>query len=101
MFENGQEIIQIIIIPDLDNQEVATRIADWASHAQPALICGLLAAAKQRGDDSWQSMMQILQPKLAHRWAAENLMATLWDPHLVMQPSTDSGRSRHGFFGRK
>jgi hypothetical protein len=90
-------IFQIIVIPDLDNPEVVKKITEWTGHAQPAVIGGLLAAAKQSGDDAWQLMMQILQPKLAHRWTIDNYMQALWDPSRAPQPGNDPGRGRFGF----
>jgi hypothetical protein len=89
-------IFQIIVIPDLDNLDVVNKIAEWTERAQPAVIGGLLEAAKYSGDDAWQLMMQILQPKLAYRWAIDNYLETLWDPSLAQQQASDSGR-RFGF----
>jgi hypothetical protein len=90
-------IFEIIVIPDLDSMEVARKIADWADYAQPAVIGGLLAAARQSGDDAWQLIMQILQPKLAYRWTVENYIQQEWDLGLASQPASDPGRGRFGF----
>jgi hypothetical protein len=90
------EIFQIVVIPDLDDSEVARKIADWADYAQPPVIGGLLTAAKDSGNDIWQLMMQILQPKLAQRWTVDNYMAALWDSSLAPQAGSHSGRGRFG-----
>ena len=64
-------IFQVILIPDLGDSAVAKEIADWAGHAPPAVIGGLLAAARTYGDVTWQLMMDILGPALSRRWAAD------------------------------
>jgi hypothetical protein len=92
-------IFQIIIIPDLDNPDVVKKITEWTGHAHPAVIGGLLVAAKQSGDDTWQSMMQILQPRLAYRWTIDHNLQALWDPNQS-PPGGDSGRGRFSFFKR-
>jgi hypothetical protein len=90
-------IFRIIVIPDLDQSDVVKKITDWAGRAQPAVIGSLLAAAKHSGDPSWQLMVQILQPKLAHRWTVEHHMEGLWDPEGA--PSgNDPGRNRFNFW---
>jgi len=80
-------IFRIILIPELDNPEVVRKITEWAGHVRPDVIGGLLAAAKRSGADAWQSMMQILQPKLAQLWTADNYMQALWDPSLAPHPA--------------
>jgi hypothetical protein len=86
------QIFQVIVIPDLRDQEVVKKIADWAGMAHPAVVGGLLAAARQSGDETWQHMMQILQPRLAHRWTIANDVGGYWDINLASQPASDSGR---------
>lgn len=93
-------IFQIIVIPDLEDPTVAKKIADWAEYAQPVIIASLLTASRISGDDSWHSMMHILQPKLAYRWTIIQHMEVLWDPSMASQPASDSGRGRFGFFRR-
>ena len=86
------QIFQAIVIPDLGDQEVVKKIADWAGVAHPAVVGGLLAAARQSGAETWQHMMQILQPRLAHRWTIANDVGGYWDISLASQPASDSGR---------
>jgi hypothetical protein len=93
-------IFQMIVIPDLDEPGVARKIAEWTGRAHPAVIGGLLAAARSTGDVPWRLMMQILQPTLAHRWTTDNYVGLLWDPSLVSQPSSETNRSRYSFFKR-
>jgi hypothetical protein len=90
------QIFQLIIVPDLEKPDVMKKIAEWAEYAQPGIIAGLLEAARQSGDGTWQTMMRILQPKLAYRWMRRCGIQELWDPSLVAQPASDSGR---GLFG--
>ncbi len=99
-FATLSDIFQVIIIPDLDNEDVTKKIAEWAEYAKTGIIAGLLTAAKQSGDDTWHSMMQILQPKLAYRWMTAQRMQALWDPGLASQPPSEPGRSRFSFFKR-
>ena len=93
-------IFQIIVIPDLADATVAKKIADWAEHAQPVIIASLLRASRISGDDTWHSMMQILQPKLAYRWTIIHHMEMLWDPSLASQSAGDPGRGRFSLFRR-
>ena len=93
-------IFQIIVIPDLADATVAKKIADWAEHAQPVIIASLLTASMISGDDTWHSMMQILQPKLAYRWTIGHHMEMLWDPSLASQSAGDPGRGRFSLFRR-
>lgn len=64
-------IFQVVVIPDLPNSAIANEIADWARYMPPAVIGGLLAAAKISGDAPSRLMMDILKPALADRWATE------------------------------
>ena len=93
-------IFQIIVIPDLADPTVAKKVADWAEHAQPVIIASLLTASKISGDDTWHSMMQILQPKLAYQWTIIHHMDMLWDPSLASQSAGDPGRGRFSLFRR-
>lgn len=99
-FATLADIFQIIIIQDLDNEDVTKKIAEWAEYAKPGIIAGLLTAAKKSDDDTWHSMMQILEPKLAYKWMAAHKMQPLWDPSLASQPPSEQGRSRFSFFKR-
>jgi hypothetical protein len=96
--EELTRIFYIIVIPDLEDPTVAKKIGEWAEHAHPAIIAGLLRAARMFDDDTWHSMMQILQPKLAYRWTIKHGMQVLWDPSLATHSPGDSGRSRFSFF---
>jgi nucleotide-binding universal stress UspA family protein/uncharacterized protein YjbI with pentapeptide repeats len=64
-------IFQVVIIPDLSNSAIASEVAEWARYVPPAVIAGLLAAAKVSGVPSYRMMMDILEPALVNRWAAE------------------------------
>ena len=86
------QIFQVIVIPDLRDQEVVKKIADWAGVAHPVVVGALLAAARQSGAETWQHMMQILQLRLAHRWTIANDVGGYWDINLASQPPSDPGR---------
>ena len=87
------KIFQKIIVPDLNNPLVGNALRQWAQETQPIMIGGLLAAASQSSDETWQSMMQLLQSRLAYRWMIEHRMDTLWNPGLLPEPGSDSGRN--------
>jgi hypothetical protein len=91
-------ILHRIVIPELNNSHVVEMISNWALEEQPGVIASVLVAAHQTSDEAWQLAMEILQPRLAYRWMAENGMQTMWDVGLAPQYSGDSGR---GLFKRK
>jgi hypothetical protein len=92
------QLFQKIIIPDLSDDLVVTMITGWAEDKQPAVVGGLLAAARESADDTGQLVMQILQPGLAYRWMADNGIETLWIPRPAPQPGSESGRGRFSFW---
>jgi hypothetical protein len=89
-------IFQVIVIPDLAEQEVAEVIARWAMDAPPTVIGGLLVAARQSGNVAWQAMMRILQPILAYRWTVESDLRSLWDPSLAPGTKGEIPKGRRG-----
>jgi len=93
------QLFQKIIIPDLGDELVVTMIAQWAEDKKPAVVGGLLLAANQSADDTCQLVMQILQPRLAYRWLAENRMESLWSPSSP-QPGSEPGRGRRSRWRR-
>jgi hypothetical protein len=95
-------IFGIVVIPDLVGQDAPEAIARWACNAQPLMISGLLAAARQTSPDTWQAMMRILESVLAARWAADNLVADQWDADRVLSSAAEFARSdnRRGLFNR-
>lgn len=91
------DIFWIVVLPDLSsNPDVVKKIIEWSDREHHDVIAGLLGAAKSSGEDTWQSMMQILQPRLAYRWIRGKNMQQMWDPHLASQPENDASRSRWG-----
>ena len=92
------QLFQKIVIPDLDDPLVVKMITEWASDKHPPVVGGLLAAASESAGGIWHSVMQILQPKLAYRWLAENGMESLWDPGTEPQPDSEPGRGRFSFW---
>jgi hypothetical protein len=96
-------IFSVIVIPDLDRPRVAREIAEWAAMAPPAVIGGLLAAARgesraeRTGWEKYQAMMSLLQLPLAQRWAAENGLRAEWDPGLAARSRRETGRGFLGF----
>ncbi len=96
-------ILGLVVIPDLDEPDAAETIARWAVKAQPAMIGGLLAAAQQAGADNWQSVMRILEPVLAARWADQHLTAGQWDAHRARGTAAELGRGdgKRTMWGRR
>jgi hypothetical protein len=94
------QLFQKIIIPDLGDELVVTMITKWAEDKKPAVVGGLLLAANQSADEICRSVMQILQPRLAYRWLAENHMESLWSPNPLPQPGSEPGRGRRGRWRR-
>jgi hypothetical protein len=94
------KIFQIIIIPDIHNQEALKKIADWAGHAPESVIGGLLLAARQSGNGFWQFMTQVLEPVLARRWTIDNNIQGLWYSIADSPHSNEYGRARFSFWKR-
>jgi hypothetical protein len=116
-------IFQVIVLPDLDRPRVGRELAEWALVAPPAVIGGLLAAARgqargdRRGDgrdgghgdppadrsvpEKYLAMVTIIQPVLAQRWLEASGLGAEWDPRLMAR-SRRGGRgpeSGRGFLG--
>ncbi len=89
-------IFEIVIIQDLDLPEVTGRVAEWADEAEPFVIAGLLAAARQSGDDSSWKMMEIIQQRLAYRWMLANDLGEFW--YNITAPPHVSEPNRGGWF---
>ena len=94
-------IFGLVVIPDLAEPEVIEVVAEWAAHAPPQVIGGLLAAAKENGTDAWQLMMRVLQPVLAYRWAVEAGVGSSWDAVAALGPVSGQGRPRRGFLKKR
>jgi hypothetical protein len=92
-------IFGIVVIPELAGPDAPEAIARWACNAHPSTISGLLAAARQASPDAWQAVMRILEPVLAARWAADNLLADQWDADRALWSAAELGRgdNRRGF----
>jgi hypothetical protein len=82
------DIYQAIVIPDLGEKEVASKIAEWAAWAQPPALNALLTAARLGaqsrrfglGRDSFTRMRQILEPVLAQRYVTQYGFEEAWNP---------------------
>jgi len=96
------EIFGIVVIPELVGPNAAEAIARWAYYAPPPMIGGLLAAARKAGPGTWQAVMRILEPVLAARWTADNLIQDQWDTSRVIRSTAELGRgdNMRGILGR-
>jgi hypothetical protein len=86
------EIFSVIVIPDLDDDEVMTKTAEWADTFPVPMVGGLLEAAGESG--KWQKMMSHLALRLAYRWLSENQLVDVAAYSAQEQPVRESVRSR-------
>jgi hypothetical protein len=85
-------IFGIVVIPELAGPAAADAVIRWACTAPPPMIGGLLAAATMASPETWQTVMRLLEPVLAARWAADCLPAGLWDADRVMRSAAELAR---------
>jgi hypothetical protein len=95
------EIFSIVVIPHLAEPPAVEAVARWAYRAPGPMIGGLLTAAQMTGPETWQAVMQILEPVLALRWAVQNLTPDQWDPSRAARSTAElgSGDTRRGVLG--
>jgi hypothetical protein len=99
------EIFRIVVIPELAGRDTGegiaraaegvvnwAAIATWAADAQPLMIGGLLAAARQASPDVWQAVMGILEPVIAVRWVADHSIQEQWDTRRAVRSTAEFGR---------
>lgn len=72
-------ILQLVLIPELDEDGVPERIARWARGAPDAMIGGLLQAAKNTGRERHHQVMEILERVLADQRAEQAGFSHVWD----------------------
>ena len=96
------QIFGIVVIPDLAEPGAAEKIVAWAYHAPPPMIGGLLAAAQKASSETWQNVMNILEPVLAARWTADFSIRDQWDASRAMRAAGElgSGDSKRSVLGR-
>jgi hypothetical protein len=85
-------IFGVIVLPDMVDHDVAGSVAQWASHARPQVVAGLLTAAREESLETWQAMVRLLTPVLADRWAAEQRIQPYWRPDVAPGPADEQGR---------
>jgi hypothetical protein len=78
-FADLGHILQLVLIPVLDEDEIPGKIARWARGAPDAMIAGLLLAAKNTGRERHHQVMEILERILADQRAEEAGFSNLWD----------------------
>ena len=88
----------LIVIPDLDLKTVRNEVASWAYRGDRAVVAGLLAAARDSGDQIWHVMREILEPVLAELWIADRGLNVEWSPGPASSPDQEPWR---GGFGRR
>jgi hypothetical protein len=100
--EDLAKIFYIVVIPELPNPVSVETIVRWAYHAPRPMIGGLLFAARRADLDTWQTVMQILEPVLAVRWTVDSSIQDLWDNSRPIRAVTEpgSGDNKRGVFGR-
>ena len=100
--EELAEIFGIVVIPDLVGPRAAEVIVTWAYDAPPAMVGGLLLAARKANSETWQAVMQILEPVLALRWAVDSSIQNQWDASRAMRSITElgSGDNKRGVLSR-
>lgn len=86
------EIFRVVVIPDLTGQVAAEGITRWACEAPPTMIGGLLAAARRASPGTWKDVMHILEPVLAVRWTADQMIQDQWDASRALRLAAGSGR---------
>jgi hypothetical protein len=72
-------ILQLVLIPALDEPGVPERIAGWAREAPDAMIGGLLQAAKNTGRERHRQVMEILERVLADQRVKQAGFSHVWD----------------------
>jgi hypothetical protein len=88
-------IFSITLIPDLNIPGRVEEIILWARKAPPEMIRSLLVAAQTDSPDVQQSVIHILEPVLAARWALDNSIFELWNPDRIMRNVPQSEGSDH------
>jgi hypothetical protein len=66
-----EDLFAIVVIPDINQAEVADELAWWVSYAPPEVVRGLFAAAYHASQETGQLLSSILEPVLAQRWLHE------------------------------
>jgi hypothetical protein len=101
--EDLARIFSIVVIPELAEPGLAQVLAGWALEAPVPMVAGLLAATQRVSTAAWNTVMDILEPALAYRWADERFMRDHWDASRAVRLTTDPGRGdgKAGLFGRR
>lgn len=84
-------IICLIVIPDLDHKTVRDEVASWAYRGERTVVAGLLAAARNSGDETWRAMRDILEPVLAELWITDRGLNAKWCPGPASSPDRGPG----------
>jgi hypothetical protein len=88
-------IFRLVAIPDITEQGWAEPIGRWSLRAPMPMIGGLLIAAAEVSDDrkvnedTWRSVMGLLQPFLALRLVTASGVTNQWDADLAWQAAKD------------
>ena len=98
--EDLAEIFGIVVIPDLVGPRAAEVIVRWAYDAPPPMVGGLLLAARKANPETWQAVMQILEPVLALRWVVDSSIQDQWDASRAIRSINQlgSGDNKRGVF---
>ncbi|MCW2932291.1 MAG: hypothetical protein JWM19_3253 [Actinomycetia bacterium] len=92
-------IFWFVVLPDVRKQETADQIARWAEDADPAMIGGLLAAARAADETRewrgmWGYVAGILAPVLAARWAEDHHMKSEWPEMAAFVPARTEKKAK-------
>jgi hypothetical protein len=88
-------IFKLVAIPDIAEEGWAEPIGQWSLRAPMPMIGGLLIAASEVSDDrkvnedTWRSVMRLLEPFLALRLVTASGITSQWDADLAWQAAKD------------
>jgi hypothetical protein len=85
-------IFRVVVIPELAVPGAAEAFGRWALKAPPPMIGALLAAASEAGDETWQSVVGLLEPFLALRLVSDSFIKDYWDTDRAYRFAAEFGR---------
>jgi hypothetical protein len=92
-------LFRVVVIPELPEPGAAEAIGRWALKAPPPMLGALLAAANAAGDETWQSVVGLLEPFLALRLVSDAFIKDHWDTDRAWRLAAEfgHGESKGGF----
>jgi hypothetical protein len=92
-------LFRVVVIPELPEHGAAEAIGRWALKAPLPMLGALLAAANAAGDETWQSVVGLLEPFLALRLVSDAFIKDHWDTDRAWRLAAEfgHGESKGGF----